>query len=318
MEDELATSRNVIGYGNKLPDVKWPNNAKLALSIVLNYEEGGENCILDGDAASEHLLCEITGGTPLKGQRHMNVESLYEYGSRAGFWRLHRELTNRNLPVTVYAVALALQKNPIAAAAMVNANWEIASHGYRWIDYQFVEEEAEREHIRKAVKIHEQLVGVRPYGIYQGKPNRNTRRIVVEEGGFLYDNDSYADDLPYYTYFRRKKDSARIAHLVLPYTLDVNDMRFAQGLEANKYFEYLKDCFDQLYEEGQAGLPRMMTIGLHCRVVGRPARTVALKRFLDYVHGFDDVWIARRIDIARHWVKNCPPETGTTLNVTEV
>lgn len=292
--------RDVVGYADHPPHPKWPNNARVAVQFVINYEEGGENCILHGDKASEHLLSEIVGAQPYPGVRHMNMESLYDYGSRAGFWRLHRLFTERNIPATVYAVGMALERNPAAAKAMAKAGWEVASHGYRWIDYQYVDEATEREHIRKTVQVHERLLGERPLGIYQGKPNENTRRLVVEEGGFLYDSDSYADDLPFWNYeFGRP-------HLIVPYTLDINDMRFAQGMECEKFFCYLKDTFDQLYEEG-AKSPKMMSVGLHCRIVGRPGRALALARFLDYVKAKQDTWICRRIDIARHWHKNFPP-----------
>jgi len=296
----MAQRRELVGYGEHLPRVHWPGGARVALNFVINYEEGGENCILDGDKASEHLLSEIVGAQPYPGVRHMNMESLYEYGSRAGFWRLHRLFTERKMTCTVYAVGLALEKNPEAAHAMKKAGWDIASHGYRWIDYQFVDEETEREHIRKTVEVHKRLLGERPLGIYQGKPNAKTRKLVVEEGGFLYDSDSYADDLPYWVH-----DHGR-PHLVVPYTLDCNDMRFAQGLECNRFFEYLRDTLEALRAEG-AHRPRMMSVGLHCRIVGRPARALALAKFLDYVQTLPDVWVCRRVDIARHWHKNFPP-----------
>ncbi len=298
--------RDLVGYGANPPNPQWPlkngKKARLALQFVINYEEGGEHCVLDGDECSEWLLSDIIGATPYKGVRHMNMESMYEYGSRAGFWRLHRLFVEKGLPCTAFAVALALEKNPDVAAAMVDAGWEIASHGYRWIDYQYVDIDTEREHIRKAVEIQERISGARPLGIYQGKPSPNTRRLIVEEGGFLYDADSYADDLPYWVDVDGKK------HLVVPYTLDVNDMRFvaAQGFNSgDQFFTYLKDAFDFLYKEG-AHAPKMMSVGLHCRVVARPGRIAALERFLDYVKGFDDVWTCRRIDIAEHWHKNFP------------
>jgi len=293
----------VVGYGGQPPKVVWPGNARVAVQIVLNYEEGGEGTILNGDGASEHLLSEIVGAAPYSGVRHMNMESLYEYGSRAGFWRLHRVLTERDIPVTVYAVGRALELNPAAGRAMVDAKWEVASHGYRWIDYQYVGEDTEREHIRKTVAVHEEILGQRPVGIYQGKPNVNTRRLIVEEGGFLYDSDSYADDLPYWNYeFGRP-------HLIVPYTLDNNDMRFSQGLENGRFFEYLKNAFDVLYEEG-ATSPKMMSIGLHCRIVGKPGRVAGLIAFLDYIKSKERVWIARRDDIAKHWHTNHPPTEG--------
>lgn len=289
--------RDLIGYGQTPPHPHWPNEARLALQFVLNYEEGGENCILHGDAASEAFLSEIIGAQPLLGVRNLNMESMYEYGSRAGFWRLHRLFTQRQLPLTVYAVAMALARNPEAAAAMVEADWEIASHGYRWIDYQYIGEDTEREHIQAAIDIHTQVTGSRPLGLYQGRVSPNTRRLIVEAGGFLYDADSYADDLPYWN-----TDYGH-PHLVIPYTLDNNDMRFAtaQGFNSgDQFFTYLKDAFDTLYAEGEFA-PKMMSVGLHCRLSGRPGRTAALARFLDYLQSFDDVWICRRDAIAHHW-----------------
>lgn len=294
--------RDLIGYGQHPPQPQWPNQAQLALQFVINYEEGGENCVLHGDAASESFLSEIIGAKPLMGVRHLNMESMYEYGSRAGFWRLHRLFTERNLPLTVYAVAMALERNPDAGKAMVEAGWEVASHGYRWIDYQYVGEDVERSHIQKAIDIHTQVIGSRPLGFYQGRNSPNTRRLVVEEGGFLYDADSYADDLPYWN------DDYGKAHLVIPYTLDNNDMRFAtaQGFNSgDQFFTYLRDAFDVLYQEGQQS-PKMMSVGLHCRLSGRPGRTAALAKFLDYVQNHDKVWICRRVDIARHWHEYYP------------
>ena len=294
--------RDMAGYGRRPPHPRWPGEARIALQFVINYEEGGENCVLHGDAASEAFLSEIVGATPLPGARHMNMESIYEYGSRAGFWRLHRLFTDRRLPVTVHGVAMALERNPEAVAAMAEADWEIASHGYRWIDYQHVEEETERAHLRAAIEIHTRVTGSRPLGWYTGRCSPNTRRLVVEEGGFLYDSDSYADDLPYWVTVGGR------AHLVVPYTLDANDMRFAtaQGFNSgDQFFSYLRDSFDTLYAEG-ARLPKMMSVGLHCRLAGRPGRSAALARFLDYVQGFDKVWISRRIDIARHWRETYP------------
>jgi len=289
--------RDLIGYGQTPPHPQWPNDARIALQFVINYEEGGENCILHGDAASEAFLSEIIGAQPLLGVRHINMESMYEYGSRAGFWRLHRLFTQRHLPVTVYAVAMALERNPDAGQAMVEAGWEVASHGYRWIDYQYVSEDTEREHIRKAIAIQTQVIGSRPLGFYQGRMSPNTRRLVMEEGGFLYDADSYADDLPYWV------AGGDRPHLVIPYTLDNNDMRFAtaQGFNSgDQFFTYLKDAFDLLYAEGETA-PKMMSVGLHCRLSGRPGRAAALARFLDYVQSHEHVWICRRVDIARHW-----------------
>ena len=298
-----AYPRDLIGYGQNPPNPQWPKEARLALQFVINYEEGGENCILHGDPASEAFLSETVGAAPLPGVRNINMESMYEYGSRAGFWRLHRLFTQRHLPVTVYAVAMALERHPDAGKAMVDAGWEVASHGYRWIDYQYVGEDTEREHIRKAIEIHTQVIGRRPLGFYQGRLSPNTRRLVVEEGGFLYDADSYADDLPYWN-----REYGR-PHLVIPYTLDNNDMRFAtyQGFNSgDQFFTYLKDAFDVLYAEG-AMAPKMMSVGLHCRLSGRPGRAAALGRFLDYATEHEDVWICRRVDIAQHWHEHHRP-----------
>lgn len=303
----MAVSRDFVGYGTHGLDHKWPGGKKLALQFVLNYEEGGENCLLNGDASSENLLSDLVGAVPYMGQRHMNMESLYEYGSRVGFWRLHRAFLARQMPLTVFAVGLALEKNPHVAQAMKHAKWEVASHGYRWIDFQNIDEATEREHMRKTVAVHEKLLGKRPVGFYQGKPNVNTRRLVVEEGGFLYDSDAYNDDLPYWnTQFGRPL-------LVIPYTLTNNDMKFVsfQGFNiGDHFFTYLKDAFDVLLAEGIAGQPKMMSVGLHCRVVGHPGRFTALVRFLDYVQSFDNVWICKREDIARHWYKNHYPQNA--------
>jgi len=291
--------RDLIGYGANTPDAKWPGGARIAVQFVLNYEEGAENSILHGDAGSEAFLSEMVGTRSILGARSMQMESLYEYGSRAGFWRLHRLFTQANLPLTVFGVALALERNPEAVAAMKAANWEIASHGLRWIDYQDIPEEAEREHIRQAVALHTEVTGERPLGWYQGRTSPNTARLVAEEGGFIYDADSYADDLPYYD---RTHDRAQ---LIVPYTLDVNDMKFAalNGFtEGEQFFRYLRDNFDMLYEEGG----RMMSVGLHCRLVGKPARARALRRFLAYVREREDVWVATRLDIAKHWLETHP------------
>jgi putative urate catabolism protein len=292
----------MIGYGATPPHAHWPDNAKLALQFVINYEEGAENSVLHGDAAAEAFLSEIIGAQPIAGARHMNMESLYEYGSRAGFWRLYRAFASREVPVTVYGVAMALERNPPAVAAMIAAGWEIASHGYRWIDYQHVSESVERQHLQKAIEIHSRVTGERPLGWYLGRCSPNTRRLVAEEGGFIYNADSYADDLPYWDTAHGKPQ------LIVPYTLDANDMRFAtaQGFNSGEqFFAYLKDTFDVLYREG-ASLPRMMSVGLHCRLAGRPGRTAALERFLDYAREHDRVWITRRIDIARHWIATHP------------
>ncbi len=295
--------RDMIGYGRTPPDARWPGNARVAVQFVINYEEGGENCILHGDPASEAFLSEIIGAAALEGVRQMNMESIYEYGSRAGFWRLHRLFTERGIPVTVYGIAMALARNPEAVAAMLEAKWEIASHGYRWIDYQFVPEEEERRHLQTAIEIHTQATGSRPTGWYTGRASPNSRRLVVEEGGFLYDSDSYADDLPYWAMEFGQP------HLVIPYTLDNNDMRFAtnQGFNSgDQFFAYLRDAFDTLYAEGETR-PRMMSVGLHCRLVGRPGRAASLARFLDYVQGHENAWLCRRIEIARHWHEHHRP-----------
>jgi putative urate catabolism protein len=301
----VSYPRDMIGYGAAPPHPRWPDDARLALQFVINYEEGAENSVLHGDPAAEAFLSEIIGAQPIVGARHMNIESLYEYGSRAGFWRLYRAFTSRALPVTVYAVAMALERNHPAVAAMMEAGWEIASHGYRWIDYQQVPEEVEREHLSRAIEIHSRATGERPLGWYLGRCSPNTHRLVAAEGGFIYNADSYADDLPYWD----------IAHgtpqLMVPYTLDANDMRFAtpQGFNSgDQFFAYLKDTFDVLYREGEA-IPRMMSVGLHCRLAGRPGRAAALERFLDYARMRDRVWITRRIDIARHWIAAHPFDT---------
>ncbi|WP_420408509.1 allantoinase PuuE [Hoeflea sp.] len=302
-----AYPRDLIGYGRNPPDPKWPFDAHCAVQFVVNYEEGAESCILDGDPASECLLSEIVGAQPWQGQRNLNMESIYEYGSRAGFWRLWRLFTERGMPVTVYGVALAMQRNPEAVAAMKEAGWEIASHGLRWLEYKDFTEEEERRHIAECVRIHTEATGERPLGIYQGKPSINTLRLVMEEGGFLYSADSYADELPYWV------DGPSGPHLIVPYTLDANDMRFAtaQGFNSgDQFFTYLKDSFDQLMAEGAAGSPKMMSIGLHCRLVGRPGRAAALARFLDYVAGHEKAWVTRRIDIANHWHRHHHPETA--------
>ena len=289
--------RDMVGYGPTPPDPKWPRGARIAVQFVINYEEGGENNILHGDAASEAFLSEIVGATPLPGARHINMESIYEYGSRAGFWRLHRLFTERDIPVTVFAVAMALERNHEVASAMLAAGWEIATHGYRWIDYQYVDEATERAHMQKSLEIHTRVTGERPVGWYLGRCGPNTRRLVVEEGGFLYDADSYADDLPYWD-----RDHGK-PQLIVPYTLDNNDMRFAtnQGFNSgDQFFAYLRDAFDVLYAEGRTA-PKMMSVGLHCRLAGRPGRAAALARFLDYVQDHEAVWVCRRADIARHW-----------------
>ena len=297
--------RDLIGYGRTTPNPNWQNQARIAVQFVINYEEGGETCILHGDQSSETFLSEIVGAAPLNGLRHMNMEACYEYGSRSGFWRLHRLFTQRGIPVTVYGVAMALERNPDAVAAMREANWEIASHGYRWIDYKYFGEEAERAHLYQAIEVHTRVTGDRPLGCYIGRTSPASRKLIVEAGGFLYDSDSYADDLPYWVHDYGKP------HLVIPYTLDNNDMRFAtnQGFNSgDQFFAYLRDAFDVLYEEGETA-PKMMSVGLHCRLVGRPGRAAALSRFLDYVQQHDRVWLCRRIDIARHWHQYHKPQS---------
>jgi len=291
--------RNMIGYGAKGKSVSWPNNARLALQIVLNYEEGGENCVLNGDKYSETFLSEIIGAKAIKG-RHISMESIYEYGSRAGFWRLHKLFKDKNIPVTIFGVGLALEQNPEVCEAIKNGNYEVAAHGYRWIDYQDVKKSIEKKHMQQAIKTIKKIFGSRPLGWYTGRCSPNTRDLVFDESGFLYDSDSYSDDLPYW----EKRGSKR--QLIIPYTLDNNDMRFAtnQGFNTGDHFyNYLKDSFDALYEEGKIS-PKMMSVGLHCRLIGRPGRIQSLKKFLDYVLKFNDIWICKRIDIAKHWIKN--------------
>ena len=295
--------RDLIGYGRNPPDPRWPGGARIAVQFVLNYEEGGENCILHGDAASEAFLSEIVGAQAIPGKRHMSMESIYEYGSRAGFWRILRLFEERRLPFTCYAVAMALERHPDAAKAMTDLGHEIASHGWRWIDYMHVDKETERDHMRRAIAIQTAITGERPLGWYTGRTSAQTLDLVVEEGGFLYSADSYADDLPYWD------TTAGKPQLIVPYTLDANDMRFAtnQGFNSGEqFFQYLKDSFDVLYAEGEAGAPKMMSIGLHCRLVGRPGRAAALARFLDHVLDHEKVWVCRRIDIARHWHATFP------------
>jgi len=299
--------RDLIGYADQPPHANWPNKARVAVQFVINYEEGGENCILHGDVASEAFLSEIIGAPAFQGQRHVNMESIYEYGARAGFWRLHRMFTERQIPTTVFGVAMALERNPQIVEAMLKADWEIASHGYRWIDYQNIDEAVEREHMHTAIEIHTRVTGSRPQGWYLGRCSPNSHRIAAEEGNFLYNADTYADDLPYWDDMHGKPQ------LMVPYTLDANDMRFAtnQGFNTGEqFFTYLKDSFDMLYAEGEHA-PKMMSIGLHCRLVGRPGRAMALARFLDYVQGHDAAWLCRRADIANHWVKHHQPK-GTS------
>ena len=294
--------RDMSGYGLRVPSANWPNAAKIAVQIVLNYEEGGENNILHGDAASEAFLSEITGAAPWPGQRHWNMESIYEYGSRAGFWRVHSLL--KDLPITVYGVATALARAPEQVAAMKAAGWEIASHGLKWVEHKDMSAEEERAQITEAIRLHTEVVGTPPRGWYTGRCSMNTVDLAAEEGDFAYIADSYADDLPYWVQAGGKDQ------LIMPYTMDCNDMRFAiqAGFTNGAQFEgYLKDSFDMLYAEGQAGAPKMLSIGLHCRIVGRPGRAMALKRALEHMAGHDGVWFATREEIADHWAREHPP-----------
>ncbi|MBL4836750.1 MAG: allantoinase PuuE [Kordiimonadaceae bacterium] len=293
--------RDMVGYGATPPHANWPNKARIAVQFVMNYEEGGENCVLHGDASSEVFLSEIIGAAPVAG-RHMSMESLYEYGSRAGIWRLLRLFKKYNIPITVFAVAMALKRHPDIANACKEAGHEICSHGLRWINYQDIDIETERAHMAEAIQIIEAITGERPLGWYTGRTSPNTGKLVAEDGGFLYDADDYSDDLPFW------RDVDGKAQLIVPYTLDTNDMRFAtaQGFNSgDQFFTYLKDAFDTLYEEGETA-PKMLSIGLHCRIIGRPGRIQALERFLDYAKAHESVWFARRIDIARHWHEEHP------------
>ena len=293
--------RNMIGYGSNDPKVVWPNNAKLALQIVLNYEEGAENNVLHGDKHSETFLSEIIGAQAFK-DRHINMESMYEYGSRRGFWRLHKLFQEKKIPITIFGVGMALERNSEVCEAIKNGNYEVACHGWRWIDYQNVRKSTEKKDMKLAIKTIKKIFGKRPLGWYTGRCSPNTRDLVFDDGGFLYDSDSYSDDLPYWEYKKNKKQ------LIIPYTLDNNDMRFAtnQGFNSgDQFYTYLKDSFDALYEEGKTN-PKMMSVGLHCRLIGRPGRIQSLKKFLNYVLKFNDVWICKRIDIAKHWIKNYP------------
>ena len=306
--------RDLVGYGRTPVHARWPGRARIAVQFVINYEEGGENSVLHGDAGSEQFLSEIIGA-PAFAARHLSMESIYEYGSRAGFWRLWRMFGERRLPVTVFGVGMALRRNPEAVAAMLESGWEICSHGWRWILYQQVDEATEREHMRLAVEAIRELTGAPPVGWYTGRDSPNTRRLVVEHGGFLYDSDYYGDDLPFWTTVRNT-DGVAAKHLIIPYTLDVNDMRFAtpQGFNTGtQFYDYLRDTFDTLYREGDPDgddAPKMMSVGLHCRLAGRPGRAAGLARFLDYVQQQDKVWVTRRCDIARHWIDTHPAPKG--------
>lgn len=302
--------RDMCGYGANPPDPKWPGGARVAVQFVVNYEEGGENCILHGDAASEAFLSEVVGAAPWPGKRHWNMESIYEYGARAGFWRLHRMFTEAGVPVTVYGVASALARSPDQVAAMADAGWEIASHGLKWIDYRDHAEEVERADLVEAIRLHKEVVGERPAGLYVGRTSVNSVKLAAAEGGFAWISDTYDDDLPYWL-DHDGHGNAIPPQLVIPYTLDANDMRFAtpQGFNSgDQFFAYLKDAFDTLYAEGKEGRGGMMSIGLHCRLIGRPGRAAALQRFVDYVKNHDKVWLPRRIDIANHWREHHPYE----------
>ncbi|HEY0597429.1 allantoinase PuuE [Sphingopyxis sp.] len=290
----MTGPRDLVGYGAYPPDPRWPGGARVAVQFVVNYEEGAENCVLNGDAGSEAFLSDMVGAVSHPA-RAMAMESLYEYGGRSGFWRLHRLFAERDIPVTAFAVAKAMEFNPAAVDAMLSAGWEVASHGLRWLDYQYIPEEVERAHIAEAIALHTRLTGERPLGWYQGRSSPNTARLVREDGGFVYDADSYADDLPYYA----------AGQLMVPYSLDANDMKFVAAggfADGESFFRYLRDTFDQLSAEGG----RMMSVGLHGRIAGRPGRARALERFLDHVRANGDAWIARRIDIARHWLAEHP------------
>ena len=293
--------RDLHGYGRRPPHADWPDGARIAVQFVLNLEEGGENCVLHGDAGSEQFLSEIIGAASYPA-RHMSMESIYEYGSRVGAWRILREFERRGLPLTVFGVAMALERNPELTAACVQAGHELACHGWRWIHYQNIDIDTEREHLQRAVAIHSRLTGAPPLGWYTGRDSPNTRRLVVEHGGFLYDADHYGDELPFWTEVETGS-GARLPHLIVPYTLDANDMRFAspQGFNtATQFFDYLRDSFDVLYAEGE-DRPRMLSIGMHARILGRPGRFIALQRFLDHLARHERVWVCRRLDIARHW-----------------
>lgn len=293
--------RDLIGYGRNPPHARWPGNARIAVQFVLNYEEGGENCVLHGDAGSEQFLSELFNPAAFA-DRHLSMESIYEYGSRVGVWRLLREFEKRGLPLTVFGVSMALERHPELTQAFVELEHEIACHGWRWIHYQAMPEAQEREHMRIGMEIIEKLTGEGPRGWYTGRDSPNTRRLVVDHGGFEYDSDYYGDDLPFWTQVT-KTDGSTVPHLVVPYTLDTNDMRFSlpQGFsQGDDFFTYLRDAFDVLYAEGEES-PKMMSVGMHCRLLGRPGRMRSLQRFLDHIEKHDRVWVCRRIDIARHW-----------------
>lgn len=297
--NKKSKQRDMIGYGTNTPDPKWPGGAKIAVQFVLNYEEGAENCVLNGDDGSEVFLSEIIGAAKVKGARHMSMESLYEYGSRAGVWRVLKLFEKYQLPLTIFGVSKALQQNPLVTEAFLEAGHEIACHGLRWINYQDVPKAIEKQHMQQAIELHTELTGARPLGWYTGRTSPNTRNLVAEEGGFTYDSDDYSDDLPFWS------NQTKTSHLIVPYTLDTNDMRFCtpQGFHTGEqFFEYLRDAFDVLYTEGKTA-PKMLSIGLHCRIIGRPARLAGLEKFLRHISSHQDVWVCRRIEIARHWRK---------------
>ncbi|CAI0939190.1 allantoinase PuuE [Serratia quinivorans] len=298
--------RDLIGYGGRPPHAGWPGQARIAVQFVLNYEEGAENNVLHGDAGSEQFLSDIIGAASYP-ERHMSMDSLYEYGSRAGFWRIHNEFQRRGLPLTVFGVAMALARNPLVVEAIKNADYDVVSHGWRWIHYQHMDEATERQHMQQAITVLRDLFGKAPLGWYTGRDSPNTRRLVVEQGGLLYDSDYYGDDLPFWTEVQCANGEKK-PHLIVPYTLEANDMRFAspQGFNTGEqFFTYLKDSFDVLYAEG-AESPKMLSIGMHCRLLGRPGKFRALQRFLDYIEQHDRVWVCRRQDIAEHWVAQHP------------
>lgn len=300
--------RNLAGYGPKTPDPEWPNGARVAVQFVLNFEEGGENSVLHGDTASEAFLSDIAGAAQWQGQRHWNMESIYEYGARAGFWRLHRLFTGAGIPLTIYGVATALARAPEQVAAMQEADWEIASHGLKWVEHKDMPEVEERASIAEAIRLHTEVTGERPRGWYTGRCSENTVRLVAQEGGFDYISDTYDDDLPYWIEVDDRDQ------LIIPYTLEANDMRFATSpgyTTGEQFFTYLKDAFDVLYSEGADHTPKMMSIGLHCRLIGRPGKMAGLKKFIDYIQGFDNVWTPRRLDIAKHWAKTHPHRRKT-------
>jgi len=306
MPSSATYPRDLTGYGRRPPFADWPGKARIAVQFVLNLEEGAENCVLHGDAGSEQFLSELIGAASYP-DRHLSMESVYEYGTRVGAWRILREFERRGLPLTVFGVAMAMQRNPELTRACIELGHEIASHGWRWIHYQDIAAEVEREHIARAVQVHRELTGSAPLGWYTGRDSPNTRRLVVEHGGFEYDSDYYGDELPFWTSVTLSDGSER-PHLIVPYTLDANDMRFAtaQGFNtAGQFFEYLRDSFDVLYAEGE-DTPRMLSIGMHGRLLGRPGRFIALQRFLDHIASHERVWVCRRIDIARHWRQRHP------------